>query len=37
MSQFTVDRENAPSVEEILAALNGYDIVEFEFDDYAQI
>ena len=35
MSQFSVDRENAPSVEEILAALNGDDIVEFEFDDYA--
>ena len=30
-----MDRENALSEEEILAALNGDDIVEFEFDDYA--
>ena len=34
MSRFTVDRENAPGVEEIMDALND-DIVEYIFDDYS--
>ena len=34
MSRFTVDRENAPGVEEIMDALND-DIVEQIFDDYS--